>query len=102
MRKIATATYKGDLLIDFVFTDGHKNRVDFAPFFMASPNELIEPFRETALFQTFQIGPTGQSIFWGEDQAVSFGIDSIYDRAPVYVPVSATSMATYLAYLAVD
>jgi Protein of unknown function (DUF2442) len=99
MVQIVKATYSGDFIIDFSFNDGHQNRVDFGPFLAASPNEMVKIFRDITAFQAFRIGSGNQSIVWGNDQAMSFGIDSIYDRNPVYVPVNPFLSEKYLAYL---
>lgn len=99
MIQIAQATYSGNFTIDFVFTDGHRNKVDFGPFLMASPNEMTKPFRELTAFQAFQIGSNRASVVWGQDQAMSFDISSIYDRNPTFTPINPMVAARYLAYL---
>lgn len=82
MVQIINATYKDDYVIQFEFSDGTANEVDFGPFLADSQNPMTTRFRDKPKFRKFRI-EKGCSVVWG-DYTMCFPIESIYKTAPVY------------------
>ncbi|WP_460910404.1 DUF2442 domain-containing protein [Spirosoma areae] len=87
MVKITQASYLSDCTIQFTFSDGSSNDVDFSPFLTASQNPMVTRFRDLTKFRKFRIEHS-RSIIWG-DRRMCFPVESLYKTAPVVQPIPA-------------
>ncbi len=87
MVEIIQASYIGDYIIRFTFSDGTSNDVDFGPFLTESQNPMATRFRDLTKFRKFRI-KHGRSIVWG-GYTMCFPVDSLYKTAPVVQPIPA-------------
>ncbi|MEY4877248.1 MAG: hypothetical protein RI955_1386 [Bacteroidota bacterium] len=71
---IVTAKYCGNYKIEFTFSDGKVNSIDFKTFLFNSSNPLITRFKDKNLFKNFSIKP--RYVEWDND--MDFSATDIY------------------------
>lgn len=71
---LLTAKYISNYKIEFIFSDGKVNTIDFKNFLFNSSNPLITRFKDKNLFQKFSIKP--RYVEWDND--MDFSATDIY------------------------
>ena len=75
--RIKKATYVGDYIIRFTFTDGHKSEIDFHPFLSAAgQNPMNSQYLDVLRFRQFKL-PRNVDVFW-DDWEMCFRFETLY------------------------
>ena len=73
---IVSAKVYGNLCVELIFSDGHKNVVDIGDFIRRHPHPQYNKYLNSDLFRTFKI--VEGNIVWGEDWDLIFPIENLY------------------------
>ncbi|MFN6116370.1 MAG: DUF2442 domain-containing protein [Flavobacteriales bacterium] len=75
--RIKKATYKGDYIIRFQFTDGHVSEIDFRPFLSgAGQNPMNGQYLDVTRFREFKLH-RNVDVYW-DDWEMCFRFDTLY------------------------
>lgn len=75
--RIKKATYEGDYVIRFEFSDGHSSRIDFLPFLSAAgQNPMNSQYLDVTRFRRFKIHRK-VDIYW-DDWEMCFRFETLY------------------------
>jgi len=100
--RIKKATYVGDYIIRFTFTDGHKSEIDFHPFLSAAgQNPMNSQYLDVLRFRKFKLH-RNVDVYW-DDWEMCFRFETLYagklpkmpapQRRPVRRKVTARTMS---------
>ena len=83
--RIKKATYVGDYVIRFTFTDGHVSEIDFHPFLSAAgQNPMNSQYLDVTRFRQFKLH-RNVDVYW-DDWEMCFRFETIYSGKLPHFP----------------
>lgn len=80
MHAVTDATYLHDYVVELVFSDGRRKRIDFSD---ELHGQVFEPLRDVSRFRMFTVNHEIRTIAW--DTGADFCPDVLYDKMGEFV-----------------